>query len=190
VDTKALRRAHAWRESGGFLVLPALYFALMAAGLLSYAPELPLLTMGFVFMLVMQTRSAAAASAMAPPPRGKKGSRWRREEIAAADARFLRQDVYTAFTNAGAYLVFTLALDAHLRAVVAEVSPGYTLVEGAVAAIAVVIAGRAAAKRAAWSGFGAAHPALWGAKDGLDLGRTGRTAGTYLAWREAAPGGK
>ena len=190
MDIKALRRAHAWRESGGFLVLPALYFALMAAGLLSYAPELPLLTMGFVLMLVMQTRSAAAASAMAPPPRGRKASRWTPEEVAAADARFLRQDVYTAFTNAGAYLVFIVALDAHLRAVIAEVSPGYTLIAGAVAAIAVVLAGRAAARRAAWSGFAAAHPALWGTGDGLDLGKAGRSGATYLAWRDAAQGGK
>jgi hypothetical protein len=190
MDIKRLRRAHALRESGGFLLLPALYFALMSAGFLSYAPELPLLTMGFVFMLVMQTRSSAAAAAVGPPPRGKKGSPWKLEDLAEADKRFLRQVVYAAATNAGAYLVFIVALDAHLRALAADTSPGFTLIAGAAASIALVIAGRSAARRAAWSGFAEAYPAVWGAKEGLNVGKTARSPATYLAWREVSPAGK
>jgi hypothetical protein len=188
VDIKALRRAHAWRESGGFLLLPLLYFVLMLAGLLSYEPSLALLTLGFVFMLVMQTRSSAAAAAVGPPPRGKKGSGWEREAVSAADRRFLRQVVITALTNAGAYLVFIVALDVHLRAAAAGIAPGYTLLAGAAAAIALALLGRTAARRAAWSGFAALHPALWGAQDGLNVGRTARSPATYLAWREGAHG--
>lgn len=184
MDVKRLRRRHTLLESAGFLALPAVYVGLMAAGVLINEPSLALLTLGLVFMLVIQQRSTSVAMSVVPK-RGKKGrTLWPAAELEAADSRFLRQAAFTAGTNLAAYLVFLLAIDRHLRAQAVGADPGFVVFAGAAAAIAVALFGKEAARRAAWKGFAAASPGMWASKDGVDGGRATRSPAAYLGWRD------
>jgi hypothetical protein len=187
VQLKRLARAHAARETAGFLALPSAYVALMGAGVLARSPSLALLTLGLVFMLVVQQRSASVAASVVPPPRKGEAAPWPQADVDAADLRFLRQTEVAALTDLGAYLVLLLAVDRHLRAVSEGTDPGLALVAGAGAALAAAALGRAAARRIAWSGFAAAFPGLWSAAEALNLGRAARSPRAYLAWRASAP---
>src|SRR6476661_1886260 len=91
MDLKQLRRGCALREAGGFLTLPIVYGALMGAGALSYEPSLAFLTLGLVFMLVMQQRSGAAAAAVAPRRGKRRGPGFPASDLEAADRRIFRQ---------------------------------------------------------------------------------------------------
>jgi hypothetical protein len=152
---------------------------------LSYAPSLALITLALVMMLVLQQRSAAAGRGVAPRPK-RAGAGFAQADLDAADHCLVRQVGLSALTNLGAYLAFVLALDVHLRAQAAGLAPGLTLYLGAGAALAVALAGRLAARRAAWSGFSGTNPHLWAAEAGLNGGQVLRSTASYLAWREGA----
>lgn len=186
MELKAVRRACAVREAGGFLALPLVYGVLMGLGVLSYAPSLAFLTMGLVFMLVLQQRSGLTAASLAPRRGRAKGQGFPAAELDGADRRMLRQVLFAAGSDMASYLVLILSIDVHLRAQAAGADPGFVLYLGALVAIAVAVAGRRGARKAAWAGFDTAAPRLWASTDGLHLGRTARSTASYLAWRENA----
>lgn len=186
VNARALRRKHVIRETLGYLALPAVYGALMAAGVFVFSPTLVALSFALVVLLLLQLRSAAIASAIVAKAAPAGGKAPPRKAVEAADARFLAQVNYTLVANVAAYLVFLAGMDLHVRALAAGAPPGAALLIGAVAAVGVVIGGREAARRAAWAGFEARHPSLWASQAGLDNGKATRSASTYFDWRSRA----
>lgn len=189
MELKELRRTQRLRESLGYLLLPALYAGLMASGAFLVVPSLVLLSFALVVMLLLQARAGQIASRLTPrQARPARDQRLPADALEAADARFLRQVAYTVAANAAGYLVFLAAVDLHLKASLRGDAASGVLLYGALGGIAIVIAGREAARLAAWSGFERRFPALWASPTGLDRGKSTRSAREYLDWRcEVSP---
>ncbi len=183
MDVRALRRAQWIRECAGYLALPALYGALMAAGVLSFAPSLALLTLALVFLILLQSRSASAAGALVRHHRRPLGGAAPREQVDEADRRFLRQVAYASAGNVLGYLALLAGIDVHLRGAAVGAPPGIALWVGAAAALGVVLAGRALARRAAWSDFRECFPSLWDSMGDAKGGRATRSPAAYWEWR-------
>lgn len=181
VGARELARSQFRREALGYLALPALYGALMTAGVFVLAPTLVLLSLALVFMLLLQARSTGAAAAVAGRARRSgQTSHALRGAIEAADRAFVRQVNYTVAANVLGYLAFLWALDLHLRAVEGGRTGPTALLPGALLAIVLIVGGHEGARIAAWRGV----PELpEGRLPGLpDSGPSPRE---YLEWRAA-----
>lgn len=191
MEVRALRRRQLLRETLGYLTLPVLYGALMASGALLWVPSLVLLSLALVLLLLLQMRSGLAAGALAAAPqRERRRGKVPAKALEAADGCFLRQVDYTVLANAAGYLVFLVGIDEHLKASLRGELGSSALIAGALVGIAIAIAGREAARRAAWGRYAAVYPTLWSAPTGLDGGRAARSTRDYFDWRstvEAEP---
>jgi hypothetical protein len=186
VQAKEVRRAQLARETLGYLCLPGLYVALMAAGVFAYSPTLALVSLALVVMLILQLRSTAIAGAMVRAAPRAAARPLPQEALDQADLRFLRHVNYGLLATVAAYLALLWGIDSHVRTLARGEPPGLALAVGAAAAFAIILAGREAARRAAWSGFKERFPELWAAKEGLDRGRATRSPAAFFEWRVAA----
>lgn len=190
VELKRLRRAQVARESVGYLLLPCLYGALMAAHVFAFSPSLLALAFAFVAVLLLQVRSSKIAAAVGQAPAAShRGEAASAEAVEAADRRLLRQVTLASGANVAGYLAFLAGLDLHLRAAAAGAPTGGLLPLGAAAGIGIVLAGREAARRAAWRGYAQAFPGLWNAEDGLRAGKATRSPAAYFEWRSRVQAG-
>ena len=172
------------REAAAYLSIPAIYLALMLAGLFVFVPEYVVLNFLLVLFVILQLRSGRIASTIADKAaRPRKG---RASElppaVAEADACFLRQVNYQAAADIVSFLVFLATLDLSRR-VPATQAPTAFLGLGAVIALAVYFGGHRVARLLAWRSFAGRRADLWNDPAGFDKGKAVRTTGQYFDWR-------
>jgi hypothetical protein len=186
VDVQELRRVQLARETLGYLAIPLLYGALMAAGVFLYKPELAVFTLILVLLLILQARAGRIASTIAARAGDAgRGPQAPARAVAAADQSVLAFVTYSTAASMAGYLVFLAALDLTLHMADRGEPGGLPLVLGTLAGIAIVVVGKDVARRLAWRGFAAQFPDVWQGPGGMDRGKRVRTAGQYLDWRMA-----
>jgi len=162
----------------------------MVAGVFLFVVDFLLLLLVLEALMALQMRAFARAGEVGrrgAPPRARG---WDESALEAADAAFLAFAARDAAASTGGYVVFLGALDLWARARIAGGDAGPLLAAGAVAAIAVIVAGRAAARASAWRRFADEHAALWQSAEGLHRGANARTVATYMDWRASAAAGR